>query len=123
MESNAMIVYSLSIGCLVLIGGALLVVYRFFISPGSFKRLSKGFKRKMYMTFGLGIVFFGFYAIAIRIGADLASDEKAHLFRLMRIYPVESVYAGLTLFVLVSVSICLVRTIIKYLCLMKEKDS
>lgn len=78
--------------------------------------LFKEFRQKMWMTIGLGILFFGIYFMAIWIGSQLINSQmNTNFFMLMYRNPVYFIYLGLFLFACVSTSIYLVRMVIKYL--------
>lgn len=70
----------------------------------------------MWMTVGLGIIFFGLYFLVIFFGATL-NDSKMRLSIFFLLYknPVRFVYLGLLTFALASTSIYLARVLIKYL--------
>ena len=99
--------------------------YLFFkhISSHSFKFVFKDLKRKLCMTFGLGIVFFGFYASMVWLSSRWIEPWKSDVFLLMYRYPKEFIYLGLGLFALCSLFIYLLRMVIKYVYLTRGKDS
>jgi len=105
---------------LLLIGWMTFYSIQFFVKninpKASFSLLFEGFKQKMWMTAGLGCVFFGLYAGVILSGSFLLTpDRKKQFFQLMYNHPIEFVYLGLLIFICVSMSIYLVRLVIKHL--------
>lgn len=84
--------------------------------PWSIKKLLIGFKAKMWMTFGLGLVFFSFYFLLVLLCSKYINQEMgAALFFSAYRSPRLFIYGGLLLFACVSLTIYLVRMIIKYL--------
>lgn len=75
----------------------------------------EGFRQKMWMTAGLGIVFFCSY-LGISATAFYFKDPQArlHLFTFAYENPAALIYIGLLIFACFSVCIYLVRIIIKY---------
>lgn len=92
------------------------------ISSHSFKFLFKDLKRKLYMTFGLGIAFFGFYFCLVWLSTQWIESWKSDIFLLLYQYPKEFIYVGLSLFAFCSLFIYLLRMLIKYLYLTRGKD-
>ncbi len=89
----------------------------------SFKLLFKDFNRKIWMTLCLGSLFFGLYLLTVGIGIYAARQWGTDLFFLAYRHPVEFLYGGLWLFACASLSIYLVRMLIKYFYLTRGKDS
>ncbi len=113
------------LSCFLLIGLSLTAWKKFLIlyqRPGSLKNLLKGFKAKMWMTFGLGIVFFSLYLIVILVGSFYLKEETGQWLFLSAYHsPVYFIYAGLLIFACFSLTIYLVRMLIKYLFLTRGK--
>jgi hypothetical protein len=103
----------------------LLVAYTFEYLGKSWtlKLLFKDFKRKMWMTVSLGGLFFCLYFVVVSLGAYFFNHWGTDLFSILYQHPVEFVYGGLWLFACFSLSIYLVRMMIKYIYLTKGKDS
>lgn len=96
-----------------------LLVYQ---RPWSLKNLAKGFKAKMWMTCGLGIIFFSFYGLLVIISAHYIKVETAQfLFAQAYQSPSVFIYAGMLTFACFSLMIYLVRMFIKYLFLTRGK--
>ena len=89
----------------------------------SFKLLFKDFNRKMWMTLSLGAVFFTLYFLVVYFGASYAQQWGPDMIFLVSRNPVLFIYAGLSLFAFLTLSIYLVRMFIKYLYLTRGKDS
>jgi hypothetical protein len=83
----------------------------------------RDFKRKIWMTIGLGGFFFSLYFIALSQGASLFKDLGREFFIQAAQNPLAFIYGGLWVFAMLSLSIYLVRIFIKYLYLAKGKDS
>ncbi len=81
----------------------------------SVRSLFKDFHQKMYMTAGLGGFFFSLYFFLVWIAA-LWIDPKTRLeyFSLVLQHPVEFIYLGLTTFATLSITIYMIRMVIKY---------
>ena len=87
------------------------------------KSLLNNFKQKMWMTLGLGFIFFGFYFVLIFSISQLMSKEDwLSLFFYMYKEPTYFIYLGLFLFAFLSLSIYFVRMFIKYLYTTRSKD-
>jgi len=82
-----------------------------------------GFRRKIWMTIGLGSIFFLLYLTVV---FSLIKFKQAYLDHdlFLTIYqaPLEAIYIGLWLFACSSLCIYFVRLIIKYVFLTKGKD-
>ncbi|MBA2368105.1 MAG: hypothetical protein H0V82_03670 [Candidatus Protochlamydia sp.] len=78
--------------------------------------LIKDFREKMWMTIGLGLVFFGFYLFVV-LGAAFVIDMQKGLnfFYLLYAHPTEFIYLGMFIFAALSLAIYFVRMLIKYL--------
>lgn len=97
----------------------LMIIYQ---RPGNFKNLVKGFKAKMWMTWGLGSVFFGLYFLVVYAGKlYLQKEITQFLFILVHQSPLYFIYLGLFIFICFSLAIYLVRMVIKYLFLTRGK--
>lgn len=84
--------------------------------PGKIDRLLKGFRAKMWMTVGLGLVFFNFYLLLVAITARLLDNQTgAWLFATAYSSPKPLIYLGLLTFASISLAIYLARMVIKYL--------
>ncbi len=82
--------------------------------PISIRKIFDGLKAKIWMTAGVGFFFFIFYATLVLIGTNFINSEmRMKLFYWMRNDPILFVYLGLVLFVTISLSILVVRSIIK----------
>ena len=87
------------------------------------KLLFKDFNRKMWMTLSLGAVFFTLYFLVVYFGASYVQQWGPDLIFVAYRNPVLFIYAGLSLFAFLTLSIYLVRMFIKYLYLTRGKDS
>jgi hypothetical protein len=87
------------------------------------KLLFKDFRRKMWMTMSLGGVFFSLYLALVTLSVPFIRNSGTAIFFLLYQHPVEFVYGGLFFFAFLSLSIYLVRMVIKYFYLTKGKDS
>ncbi len=86
--------------------------------------LFRDFKEKMWMTVGLGCLFFGLYLILVLSGSALINSEIGlSLFILSYNNPIEFIYLGLFTFAALSLCIYLVRMMIKYLYITRSKGS
>lgn len=86
--------------------------------------LFRDFKEKMWMTVGLGCLFFGLYLFLVLSGSALINSEIGlSLFTLSYKNPIEFIYLGLFTFAALSLSIYLVRMMIKYLYITRSKGS
>lgn len=82
----------------------------------SIRSLFKDFGQKMWMTIGLGGLFFALYSGLIFYGSHiLDSQMRRKIFFLAYKHPSDFIYLGLLLFACVSLCIYLARIIIKYL--------
>lgn len=83
----------------------------------------KGFREKIWMTIGLGIVFFGFYfGLVILSSKLLTAESRQDFFRQVYTHPIEFIYLGLFIFASITLSIYLVRMLIKYLFITKSRQ-
>ncbi len=77
----------------------------------------------MWMTAGLGLLFFGFYTGAVVLGSlVLDSQVRLSIFFLVYKYPVISIYLGLLTFICISIGIYMARMMIKYLYNTRNKN-
>ena len=112
-------IYALTVLAGILIIGLLLFYIALFCAEKlmhkkiSVASIFKDFKQKMWMTIGLGIVFFGLYVLIVYIGSYIATNFN--LFKLIHKNPVTFIYLGLLTFALVTTCIYLTRLIIKFL--------
>lgn len=85
-------------------------------------KLFHEFDKKIWMTLGLGIIFFGFYfALVTAVSWILSADKAQKIFSFFRHYTIESIYIGLFIFAFITLSIYMARLFIKYL-YSKRKD-
>lgn len=85
-------------------------------------RIFKDFGQKMWMTAGLGLVFFCLFLLTAILGSYFDDPQsRLNLFFLMYEHPTVFIYLGLFTFALTSTSIYLVRLVIKYLYNTKRK--
>lgn len=88
----------------------------------SFRFLFKDFRQKMWMTIGLGVIFFGFYLVIVIVSSRLShSGAWVDLFFLVYKDPLEFIYWGLFTFAGISLLIYLARMVVKYLFIKKGK--
>ncbi len=74
------------------------------------------FDKKIWMTLGLGIIFFGSYFGLITLLSWLLSSDNAHkMLSFLYRHKVESIYVGLFTFAFLTLSIYLARLLIKFL--------
>lgn len=111
-----------------LLAGVVLFYTSLYIAEKGMKRkvsvdvLFKGFSQKMWMTTGLGIVFFGCYFLLVVLGSYYRDPVwRLNLFHYVYENPVLFIYIGLFVFAFISASIYGVRTIIKHLYNTKRK--
>lgn len=109
--------------CLIFVLSLALYAFKKLGRGWSFKALFKDFKRKMWMTVSLGILFFSLYFVTAAIGSRLIRQWGTDIFFMVYKNPVPFIYGGLWLFVFLSLSIYLVRMFIKYFYLTRGKDS
>ncbi len=88
----------------------------------SVKILFNGFKQKMWMTMGLGITFFGLYAVIVFLSSRIL-DKQMEIDFFFFLYKdlIFSIYIGLFIFASISLLIYLVRMIIKFLYFMHNQ--
>lgn len=107
---------SLSIASLFLcmIFGIGLLIFRRYGDP--FPKLFYEFDKKMWMTVGLGSIFFGFYLLSITLFSWVVNTQQMQtIFAFIYTHTVESVYLALFIFGFTTTSIYLARLLIKYL--------
>ena len=82
----------------------------------SVRSLFFNFKQKMWMTIGLGCLFFGLYALILLI-SSIQLDAKTKLELFFNVYhnPTDYIYLGLITFVTITVCIYLARVYIIHL--------
>jgi len=74
------------------------------------------FDKKIWMTLGLGIIFFGFYFTLISsLSWMLGNQTLRWILSFIYTHKVISIYLGLLIFALFTLSIYLARMLIKYL--------
>lgn len=79
-------------------------------------RLFHEFDKKMWMTLGLGLIFFGFYFLLVTALSWILNPEKTKkIFLFFYHYKVESIYIGLFVFASIALAIYLTRLFIKFL--------
>ncbi len=116
-------IYSFLLISFILIIALAFIAFKRLAKGWSLKVLLKDFKRKMWMTTCLGILFFGIYLLFVFAGLYLTNHWESQLFFLLYRHPVEFIYGGLWLFAFLSLSIYLARMFIKYLFLTRGKDN
>lgn len=78
------------------------------------KVIFKDIRQKMWMTAGLGLVFFAIYLLVVAAGSYFNDAQfRMRLFFLMYEYPTVFVYVGLLVFATFSTAVYLVRMVIK----------
>lgn len=88
----------------------------------SIRPLFYDFRQKMWMTIGLGLVFFGLYVVVILFGSYKMDPElRRKIFLLVYQNPTFFIYFGLFTFASISLTIYLARVFIKYLYNSKSK--
>lgn len=81
-----------------------------------FPKLFYEFDKKIWMTLGLGLIFFGFYLVLIlTLSWILDAESSQQIFSFVYHHKVESIYMGLFIFSFTTLSIYLARLFIKYL--------
>ena len=107
-------------GCLI-IGWLTRFSFRYVVSlikngKVSLRPAFRGFKEKIWMTLGLGMVFFGFYFAIVLISSKMITPEVGlDFFQLIYAHPKDFIYIGLSIFATLTVAIYLIRMLIKYL--------
>ena len=82
----------------------------------------KEFGQKMWMTIGLGCVFFCLFLLIVWAGSYFNDSQfRLNFFFLVYEHPVAFIYLGLLTFALISTGIYLVRLVIKHLYNTKSK--
>lgn len=83
----------------------------------SIRSLFLNFRQKMWMTIGLGVLFFGFYSLLIYAFSFMDNPTvRLNFFFAAYKNPIIFIYLGLLTFASISVSIYLARMAIKYFC-------
>lgn len=82
----------------------------------SIRALFKDFRQKMWMTVGLGLLFFCVYILLVYIGSFvITSKTRLDFFFLLYRHPIDFIYLGLLAFACTSLCIYIARMVIKYL--------
>lgn len=82
--------------------------------PVEIRKLFIGLEPKLWMTAGLGCFFFSLYFGGVWLASRLIDPHaRKALFNLVLQYPIHFVYGGLSLFVLISLSVLAIRGLIK----------
>lgn len=111
----AIILFSLLIG-IALLSFSLRMAESLLKRKFSISVVFKNFREKIWMTFGLGIVFFGLYLLTIfGLWSLQSASSNQSLFILLYKHPVELIYLGLLCFAFITMGIYLARMVIKYL--------
>jgi hypothetical protein len=85
--------------------------------PLSIMSVFAGLGQKLIMTLGLGIFFSSLYIITVwGIAHALHDEEKRALLQYAREHPIACIYGGLILFVVISLTILVIRCCIKRVC-------
>lgn len=115
-----LIIFSLGI---FLLKGAMTLTERFTSKKIELRSVLNGFKQKIWMTLGLGIVFFGFYFLSIYAWSFfIHTTTHPDLFILLYHYPIYFIYLGLLIFASLSTAIYLIRLIIISIYHRKTRD-
>ena len=115
-------IYLIIAFCFMMVLGLALYAFQRLGRGWSFKLLFKDFNRKMWMTFGLGLLFFSAYFLIVTLGARVIRTWGTDFFFFVYRHPIEFVYGGFWLFVFLSLSIYFARIFIKYVYLTRGKD-
>lgn len=107
---------------IVLLSGLVLFYLALYLSEKGMRQkvrvhsIFKGFRQKIWMTTGLGVVFSSLYFLAILMGSYF-DDQTSRLEFFFLVYnrPVVFIYLGLLAFAFISITIYLVRLVIKHL--------
>lgn len=108
--------------------GFILVLFLFIYAYGrlsrgwTLKHLFKEFNRKMWMTLLMGGIFFAIYLAIVYLAIIFIPPSGVDLFFLIYRNPVNFIYGGLMVFACFSLSIYIVRMLIKYLYMTRGKD-
>ena len=118
-----MIIYLLSITLgFILINFILLSFYQLKKQQGLIS-IWLGFKRKIWMTIGLGVFFlFSYLGVIFSISYFSTAEWNLHIFSIIYHSPTPWIYGGLWVFACLSLCIYLVRMGIKYYFLTRGKD-
>ncbi len=88
-----------------------------------FPKLFYEFDKKIWMTLGLGLIFFGAYlGLIVAFSQFFSSESYRKIFSFFYHHKVEGIYIGLCIFSLMTISIYLVRVLIKYMYSNRRKD-
>jgi hypothetical protein len=112
----SLIVLTFLLAGVVLFCSAICLAERGFKQKVAVRTIFNGFRQKMWMTVGLGVVFFSLYLLIVLLGSYF-KDQSARLdfFFLMYQHPVSFIYLGLLIFACMTSGIYLVRMVIKYI--------
>lgn len=103
----------LILGCLGL-RTALLAAQYFMKRPISIRALFIGLKPKLWMSAGVGIFFLSLYGFIVLLSSFFLDFEmRQYIFFQALSHPTYFIYGGLSLFVIISLSILVVRSVIK----------
>lgn len=115
--------HALILVLLILLAGLFLFTASMYIAKLTMKKdisaraLLNNFGQKMWMTCGLGILFFSLYLIVVSTLSSVnGSSLRLNFFHLVYKHPIAFIYLGLLTFAFFSVSIYLARMIIIYWC-------
>lgn len=108
--------FSLLILCTALVG---IYIFKRFGSP--LPRLFFEFDKKMWMTLGLGFSFLALYLFFVCSLSCLSNQYATRIFTFIQTNPTLSIYIGLFIFATLSLSIYLMRILIKYLYRIRNK--
>jgi hypothetical protein len=123
MATAFLFFFALLLGGFALFYGALRLAETMMGRRVSVNVIFKDLKKKMWMTVGLGTLFFSVYLLIVVVARFLLdSNARLDLFFLLHRHSISFVYLGLLIFATVSVSIYLVRIWIKYLYNRKHKE-
>lgn len=113
----------------IMLGGFLLFLIALNLTEHTMKKkiqlrsIFRGFGQKMWMTVGLGTLFFGLYFVIVLVGSFINDPEvRLNLFFLIYKHPIPFIYLGLLLFASISTGIYFVRMLIKHIYNTRRKD-
>lgn len=105
-----LIVFIILLCGFLLLAACMRVAQKFMHKEISYASLLNGLNQKLWMTFGLGIFFFGSYLLLILLFSSVNSASvRLNIFHLAYQNPITAAYFGLGVFVSVSIGIYLVR--------------
>ena len=88
----------------------------------SVRTMFYGFRQKIWMTAGLGLMFSGLYLLVVYLASFVGSEARMNLFFMAYKHPTMFIYLGLLIFVCISMGIIFARTVIKYLYNKNNRD-